>query len=136
MRCRSSKLAAGRLREVLSDHRPMRVDSVDRVPDPLNFLRGVFGALGHEFNVTEENRFRFIVRGGLAFGPAIHGADVPAAASSVVAGPRQYRDSILLGMPMVQAHLAEADAPPFGVFVHESARAFAPRGEEPLHDRW
>jgi len=40
--------------------------------DMLNFLRGVFSALGHEFNVTEENRFRFIVRGGLAFGPSIH----------------------------------------------------------------
>ena len=104
--------------------------------DMLNFLRAVLGALGHEFNVTEENRFRFIVRGGLAFGPSIHGADVPAAASSIVAGPRQYRDSILLGMPMVQAHLSEAEAPPFGIFVHESARAFAPRGEEPLHDRW
>jgi hypothetical protein len=104
--------------------------------DMLNFLRAVFAALGHEFNVTEENRFRFIVRGGLAFGPSIHGVDVPAAASTVVADARHYRDSILLGMPMVQAHVSEAEAPPFGLFVHESARAFAQVGQQPLHDRW
>jgi hypothetical protein len=39
-------------------------------------------------------------------------------------------------MPMVQAYASEAEAPPFGVCVHESARAFAPAGDEPLHDRW
>jgi len=37
---------------------------------------------------------------------------------------------------MVQAHLAERGAPPFGVFVHESARVFAPVGVDPLHWVW
>lgn len=38
-------------------------------------------------------------------------------------------------MPMVQAYAAQAEAPPFGLCVHESARALAPAGDEPLHDR-
>jgi hypothetical protein len=104
--------------------------------DMLRFLRHVFAALADEFNATEENRFRFLVRGGLAFGPSIHGADVPLAACAAIQDARGYREAILLGMPMVQAHQAEAEAPPFGLAVHESARAFAPGGEEPLHDRW
>ena len=79
--------------------------------DMLRFLRIVFSALGEKFNATEENRFRFLVRGS-------------------------YRDSIPLGMPMVQAHASEAEALPFGLCAPESARAFAPAGEEPLHDRW
>ena len=102
----------------------------------LRFLRSVFAALADEFNATEENRFRFLIRGGLAFGPSVHGADVPLAACAALPDAHGYRESILLGMPMVQAHQAEAEAPPFGLSVHESARAFAPTGEEPLHDRW
>jgi hypothetical protein len=104
--------------------------------DMLNFLRGVLSALANEFNTQQENRFRFIARGGLAFGPAIHGTAVPPGASQVLAANADYRDSILLGIPMVQAHLAESGAPPYGVFVHESARTFAPAGQEPLHEIW
>lgn len=107
----------------------------DRV-QMLNFLRGVFSAVAEEFNTTNENRFRFIVRGGLAFGPSVHGTNVPAGASPVLGQAPNYRDSILLGMPMVQAHLSEADAPPYGILVHESARTFAPLGQEPLHHIW
>jgi hypothetical protein len=102
----------------------------------LRFLRHVFASLADEFNATEEKRFRFLVRGGLAFGPTIHGADVPRDACGAIPDADGYRESILLGMPMVQAHQAEAEAPPFGLCVHESARAFAPAGDEPLHERW
>ena len=37
-----------------------------------------------------------------------------------------------LGMPLVQAHAAERSAPPFGVYIHESARAFAPANAHPF----
>lgn len=104
--------------------------------DMLGFLSGVFSALAQEF-IDENNALhRFMLRGGLAFGPVIHGAGVGAEASDTLAANGQYRDAILLGMPMVQAHLSEANAPPFGVAVHESARAFAPAGAEPLHVAW
>ena len=76
-----------------------------------------------------------MIRGGLAFGPVIHGHDVGQCAPELQNNP-SYRDSVLLGMPMVQAHLSERGAPPFGVFVHESARVFAPSGTDPLHWIW
>jgi hypothetical protein len=65
-----------------------------------------------------------------------HGASVGAAASPTLAGAPLHRDQILLGMPMVQAHLAEGRSPPFGLAVDESARGFAPASDEPLHTAW
>jgi hypothetical protein len=47
-----------------------------------------------------------------------------------------YKTSILLGMPMAQAHQCERLAPPFGLFVHESARPFSPPGTIPLRYVW
>jgi len=35
-------------------------------------------------------------------------------------------------MPLVQAFVAEKTAPPFGVFVHESVRAFGPTNKHPV----
>jgi hypothetical protein len=101
----------------------------------LSFLRNVFRSVAEEFNATEEPQHRFIIRGGLAFGPVIHGQDVGQCAAELQNNPA-YSNSVLLGMPMVQAHLSERDAPPFGVFVHESARVFAPDGTDPLHWIW
>jgi hypothetical protein len=37
---------------------------------------------------------------------------------------------------MVQAHESEKEAPPFGLFIHESARNFSPIGQKPIHFRW
>jgi hypothetical protein len=101
----------------------------------LAFLRSVFRSVAEEFNTTDEPQHRFMIRGGLAFGPVIHGHDVGQCAPELQSN-LSYRDSVLLGMPMVQAHLSERDAPPFGLFVHESARVFAPNGTDPLHWIW
>ncbi len=104
----------------------------------LNFLRSVFVAIAETFVNETENLHRFVVRGALAFGPVVHGTDVPPAAAAAFGSPAgsDYKRAILLGMPMVQAHLAEKSAPPFGLFVHESARTFAPDGDVPLHHVW
>jgi hypothetical protein len=42
------------------------------------------------------------------------------------------RQALLIGMPMIHAYQTERQAPPFGIFVHESARSFAPGNEVPL----
>jgi hypothetical protein len=102
----------------------------------LDFLRQVFEKVAFEFISESQQQHRFIIRGGLAFGPVYHGRDVSPQASTVLAQQQDYRRSILLGMPMVQAHLGEREAPPFGIYVHESARTFAPSGVEPLHFTW
>jgi hypothetical protein len=101
-----------------------------------SFLRGVFSAVADEFISESEHRHQFVIRGGLAYGPVYHGSDVGSSASSDLAGKTAHRDAILLGMPMVQAHLAEPSAPPFGIAVHESARTFAPAHSDPLHCAW
>jgi hypothetical protein len=102
----------------------------------LTFLRSVFVAVAEEFNGMANNHHRFVIRGALAYGPVVHGNTVPAVASQTLGANANYRDQILLGMPIVQAHLGEASAPPFGLFIHESARAFAPGGVEPFHHAW
>lgn len=103
-----------------------------------DFLRSLFSKAAESFIGQPETLFRFIVRGGLAFGPVIHGSAVPAQSSPEFGTPggAQYKNLILLGMPMVQAHLSEKNAPPFGLFVHESARTFAPPLAEPFHHVW
>lgn len=102
----------------------------------LTFLRSVMSSVGQTFLETTEPLHRFIVRGALAFGPVVHGSQVPEAVDPGLAGHDQYKSSILLGMPIVQANKAESIAPPFGIYIHESARAFAPNGQQPFHHVW
>ncbi len=105
--------------------------------DPLKgFLRAVLERLAQTFIGEKEDKFRFVVRGGLAFGPIIRGGDVTKAAAPSVAGASDYAKTLLLGMPVIQAHTCEEQAPPFGVFVTESARAFAPAGASPFAEVW
>jgi hypothetical protein len=47
-----------------------------------------------------------------------------------------YKDSILLGMPMVFASQTEPLAPPFGVYVHASADKFLSAPERKLSHVW
>jgi hypothetical protein len=109
------------------------------------FMASVFEQCADEFasKKPEDSLHRFIIRAAIAFGPVIHGASVPDAAfkpagekANPVAANPTYKNAILMGLPMVQAHECERLAPPFGVYVHESARAFAPQGENPLHQVW
>lgn len=104
--------------------------------DFMTFLRSVFQKVAADFVEAGDHSHRLVIRGGIAFGPVYHGHALGAQASQVLAQHAAYRDHILLGLPMVQAHLSEALAPPFGLFVHESARTFAPANTQPLHSVW
>ena len=118
--------------------------TASRQQDMVAFLGTLFDQCAEEFIATPREQFqhRFIIRGALAYGPVIHGQALPASAtqppngSDPFAANPAYKSSILIGLPMVQAHLSERKAPPFGLFVHESARSFAPTGSEPLHFSW
>lgn len=105
-------------------------------PSLYGFLRRTFGCLAREFVETPDMRHRFLVRGALACGPVVHGRDLPVHASGVLNDYAKYRDSILLGLPMIQAYLTERMAPPFSVYVHESARAFTPAPRPPIRATW
>jgi len=100
------------------------------------FLRGIFGGLAREFVETTEMKHRFLIRGALACGPVVHGSQLPESASDVLHNHPGYRESILVGLPMIQAYLTERLAPPFSLYVHESARAFAPEASRPIRATW
>jgi hypothetical protein len=132
--------------DVLSAHRRRSVflypvmDGVYFVTDDqqalFKFLRQVFGRLAREFVETTEMRHRFLVRGALACGPVVHGLQLPEGASATLAAHPEYRSSILLGLPMIQAYLTERLAPPFSMYIHESARAFAPAVLSTIRVTW
>ena len=100
-----------------------------------DFIKYVFKTLADNF-VSENIEHRFLIKGALAYGPVIHGDNVPDVACPVLSQNANYRASILLGLPMVNAFKSENLAPPFGVYIHESARTFSSSGTEPFHHVW
>ncbi len=86
------------------------------------FLQSIFLNISNLFIEENNEKFRFLVRGAIAKGNTYHGANIGDNASWTLANNAQYRGQILLGIPMVQAHVGERKAPPFGVFVDKSAR--------------
>jgi len=51
----------------------------------------------------------------------------------------EYREGILLGITLTQAFDVARSAAPFGIALHESAKAFAPAEDEVLsgtHSKW
>lgn len=90
------------------------------------------------FLLEPEPYHRFMLRGGLAFGPMCEGPML-APASNVLSSTQSYSDWILFGIPMVQAYISESKAAPFGIWVDESARSFSPDGDHPMamtHWHW
>ncbi len=79
---------------------------------------------------------QFLVRGAIAFGPVYHGCDLDPRSSAVMARHEAIRGSMLMGLPMAQAYREEREAPPFGIAVHSSARAFSPEGDKPFRFIW
>lgn len=103
--------------------------------DPLRFfISDIFRSMAAEF-IAIELWERSVVRGGLAYGPVILGRESRGGAD--ILGDISYADSILIGMPLIQAYTSESNSPPFGLYVHESARAFAPPDCHPVtHILW
>lgn len=100
----------------------------------LDFVRAFYRLLVITFCAESESKHRFTVRGALAFGPVTHGNTIPESCAGFP--DDSYKDYLLIGIAMIQAYESETHSPPFGLFVHESARAFAPEGQHPLSGRW
>ncbi len=86
------------------------------------FLKAVVKSLASVLAQETNQIYRFIVRGGVARGQIHHGRGLHREASHTLANNSAHRDQILLGQPMIDAHQGEGRAPPFGIYVHESAR--------------
>jgi len=86
-----------------------------------------------ELFVAQREEEMFLVRAGLSCGPVIAGKKIVEAVSRELNGHRQYADSLLMGMPMINAFQGENKAPPFGVYLDDSVRSdFDPSAKSPL----
>lgn len=109
-----------------------------KLPPLLNYLKDMMTKLALAFVFEERADHRFMVRGGLAFGPAVKGSTA-LDASTALETNSSYASRILLGITLVQSNGDERRASPFGIYVHESARSFTPAGGRPLpftHWQW
>jgi len=104
--------------------------------DMERFLSGVFNTLAGIFSRERVADFRFIVRGAIAYGDVYHGREIRDDASKRLAEKPDYRASIMLGPPIVDANRAEQDAPPFGIAIHASARVQPKSGEHAYNRDW
>ncbi|MNS15179.1 hypothetical protein D3C72_468100 [compost metagenome] len=99
----------------------------------LTTLQHVMMSLSSLFIATPNPKHKFMVRGGIAFGPVYSKVELQACFSRKFLSKHQlFLDQVLFGPPIIQAYLSESAAVPFGIAVHESARAFAGPGETPF----
>ena len=104
----------------------------------VDFINSLFTILALEFVQQEDPEHQFLVRGGLSYGPIYHAQDLIPWMTKDTNGDvnTDYWGKILMGSPIIQAHSSEEKAPPMGIFVHETARAFSPGNEPPLSCVW
>lgn len=103
-----------------------------------DFLSDTIAKLAKDnVHTDSEVRYTYIIRAAVSFGPVVHGNEVPERANTdFFHEDNPYPNSLIIGAPITQAFRGETNAPPFGIFVDESARAFAPEGSRPMDRRW
>jgi len=102
----------------------------------LSTLADALYRLGIVFLCEREPLHRFIARGAIAFGPVIHGSQNHGN-NDQLRQAEDYRQGIVLGLPLTNAYEVERKASPFGVFIHESARLVAQSQlMRSVHWRW
>lgn len=99
----------------------------------MHVLRKTLYLLASWFISTGPPQDKFLVRSAIAYGPVYHGSDlVKGLSRTKTLELSPYISTVQFGSPIIQAFRQEAKAAPFGVAVHESARAFSPTGVEPF----
>lgn len=86
------------------------------------FIISAFNDIYDTFVAESDDLHRFIVKGALAYGPIVHGSEIPETCSAIFTKNTGYLQGVLFGVPMIQANKGEKLAPPFGVYCDESAR--------------
>jgi len=101
------------------------------------FLAAVFMRLAGMFVRETVNEHRCLLKCAVAYGPVIHGTDIGADSSSIFQQETIYKNTVLLGMPMVYAVESEHLAPPLGIYVHTSAGdLISPKERKRSHVWW
>jgi len=100
----------------------------------MELMRSIFTTLGKDVVDADETHHILIIKAAIAYGPIIRGEQL--GDSNDTLEGTDHQDRTMVGLPIVQAFLAENEAPPFGIHIHESARAFAPEGDDPFNYVW
>lgn len=96
-------------------------------------VRSIMIDLAAIFIATPDPQNKFLLRGGIAYGPVYSGGSIGAGLSN--AKRTKHKDTlsrVAFGPAIIQAYRGESAAPPYGIAIHESARAFAPAGSSPF----
>jgi hypothetical protein len=100
----------------------------------ITVLQHAMTLLAVRFIATVRAHDRCLLKGGIAFGPVYDGRQL---VSGITLGKLRKRpeflERVLFGPAIIQAYKSEASAPPYGIAVHESARAFAPPSDKPFN---
>lgn len=97
-------------------------------------LSSAYQVLAQDVVDAEEIHHVLLLKGSIAYGPIIQGK-TSNGVNDLLAGT-EHEDRTMVGLPVIQAFKAEDVAPPFGIRVHESARAFAPEEDHPFNFTW
>ena len=89
--------------------------------DMIKIIYKLYSELAKVFVFETEMHHRFIIRGGLAYGATLHGSKVEDDAFDNKYD-RSHKKKILLSSALLPAFNAEKLAPPFGIYVDNSAR--------------
>jgi hypothetical protein len=90
--------------------------------------------LAARFISTPRAHDRCLLKGGIAYGPVYEGGQlVEGVGLKRLRNEPHFLERVLFGSAIIQAYKSEAFAPPYGIAVHESARAFSPPDEPPFN---
>jgi hypothetical protein len=104
--------------------------------DMQEVLKSAFCELAREFINKPSIKHMHMMRAGLAFGPTLHGTDTGEAFYGTYHGYTTTREMfkesdlddvrrhVVLSPAMILAYEAERSAPPFGIFVDDSAKSY------------
>lgn len=96
------------------------------------FLNNVFRGVARNFIDEKKFHSKFIIKSCIAFGLIGHGDQIDSS-------DFKSKNSLFFGLPIIQAFEDEVKASPFGIFIHQSARALSTLEDnsyKPFTTRW
>jgi hypothetical protein len=97
-----------------------------------SYLQHIFSKVAYNFISEEDFFYKFVIKGCISYGLIGKGSEID---DDDFSG----KDNLVFGLPIIQAYEDEKKAPPFGIFIHQSARALSTIEKEiysPYTTRW
>src|ERR1700743_3546507 len=99
----------------------------------MTVVRHAMILLASRFIATPRPQDRCLMKGSIAFGPVYAGSQLrPGIARKRLRERPDYLERLCFAPRIIKAYKTESSAAPYGIAIHESARAFAPEGERPF----